>query len=222
MIFSCSLATRFEHESVTFLISSAFITRTSLLAPKRASVFSGVLHALAWAKNTLYSNHVSVAFFLGSRQPAWAGVIVYIVATMVTEVTVGSQVTWIAQQQWLWISLLPSLFFSSKNYLSPQLLWAVVNNETTCCRHRPCWGVKNTFAVSVYSKEYTFPILSLRYLSSPNKLTSSAQIRSGCVPLKSNLCLFSWTFLMAYYKANLKSNGDKADKRLCIRSPPQV
>lgn len=44
----------------------------------------------------------------------------------------------------------------------------------------------------------------------PNKLTSSVQTTSRCAPFNFNLSWFVWTFLMAYSKAKLKSNGDKA------------
>jgi hypothetical protein len=43
----------------------------------------------------------------------------------------------------------------------------------------------------------------------PNKW-SSAMTRSWCVPFNSSPFLFSWTFLMAYSKAKLKSSGDNA------------
>jgi hypothetical protein len=38
------------------------------------------------------------------------------------------------------------------------------------------------------------------FMVSHNKLTSSTQTRSWCVPFNSNLALLSWTFLMAYSK----------------------
>jgi hypothetical protein len=58
-----------------------------------------------------------------------------------------------------WIPILPLLILSSKSDLFPQLLSAVVINEGTCWRHRPCCGVKNTSEISEYSKEYTFQML---------------------------------------------------------------
>jgi hypothetical protein len=57
-----------------------------------------------------------------------------------------------------------------------------------------------------------------------DKLTSSAQTNSRCVSLNSIPSWFCWTFLVAYSKAKLKSNGDKASpffrifpNRNCIR-----
>jgi len=43
-----------------------------------------------------------------------------------------------------------------------------------------------------------------------DKLTSSAQTNSRCVSLNSIPSWFCWTFLVAYSKAKLKSNDDKA------------
>jgi hypothetical protein len=40
---------------------------------------------------------------------------------------------------------------------------------------------------------------------------SSTLTKSRCSPFISNLSLFSWTFLMTYSKAKLKSSGYKAD-----------
>jgi hypothetical protein len=78
-----------------------------------------------------------------------------------TEVIVASQ-KWpliTLSQQLPWIPLLSLLFLSRKSDLSTLFLWAVVFNEETCWRHRPCCGVMNTFGISVYAKQYTFPIL---------------------------------------------------------------
>lgn len=54
------------------------------------------------------------------------------------------------------------------------------------------------------------------FKSSPITLTSSERTRSWCAPFNSGPSLFSWTFTMAYAKANLKSNGNKTS--LCLRT----
>jgi hypothetical protein len=50
-------------------------------------------------------------------------------------------------RQWPWIPLLPLVLLL---HLFSWLPW---------WRHRPCSSVKNTFEISVHSKQYTFPIL---------------------------------------------------------------
>jgi hypothetical protein len=44
---------------------------------------------------------------------------------------------------------------------------------------------------------------------SPRRFTS-AYTSSWCVPFNFSRTWFSWTFLMAYSKAKLKSSGDKS------------
>jgi hypothetical protein len=51
---------------------------------------------------------------------------------------------------------------------------------------------------------------------SPNSITLSVWVISWCVPLKFSPTWFSWTFLMAYSKATLKTNGNKASP--CFRT----
>jgi hypothetical protein len=74
-----------------------------------------------------------------------------------------------ALQQHSWYLLWTSLFriklsinssVYANNDISPQFLWAEVVSKATCWCHRLQCGVKNTFGILVYSKEYTFPILS--------------------------------------------------------------
>ena len=50
----------------------------------------------------------------------------------------------------------------------------------------------------------------------PNILTSSAWIKSCCLPFNLKPSWFTWTLLMAYSKAKLKSNGDRAPP--CFKS----
>jgi hypothetical protein len=57
-------------------------------------------------------------------------------------------------------------------------------------------------------KGYTFFFMA--FVLSPSRFLSSAQTSSWCVPFNFRPTWFSWTFLMAYYKAKLKSSGDKA------------
>jgi hypothetical protein len=64
-------------------------------------------------------------------------------------------------------------------------------------RTDPSWGAKNLSTFMVY------------------KLTLLAQTRSWHVLFKSDRFSFSWTFLMAYPKANFKSDGDEASP--CFR-----
>jgi hypothetical protein len=45
---------------------------------------------------------------------------------------------------------------------------------------------------------------------SPSRFISSAYTSSRCVSFNFSPTWFSWTFIMAYYKEKLKSNGDKA------------
>jgi len=47
-------------------------------------------------------------------------------------------------------------------------------------------------------------------MSSPHKLQSTAQVRSWFVPFSFSSSWFAWTFLTAYYKTKVKSNGKKA------------
>jgi hypothetical protein len=81
----------------------------------------------------------------------------HIVTAMGTEVIVSSQ--------WPRITLSPQmpllhlLFLSRKSDLSPQFLCAAAINKAACRLYCPCCGVKKTWGISVYSKEYTFTIL---------------------------------------------------------------
>jgi hypothetical protein len=84
-----------------------------------------------------------------------------------TKVIAGSQ-QWhqiTLSQQWTLDTMLPFLLFLSKSDLSPQCLWAIVISEVTCWCYHSCCGIKNTFGISVYSKEYTFPILFSKAIS---------------------------------------------------------
>ena len=48
----------------------------------------------------------------------------------------------------------------------------------------------------------------------PNLLTSSASTSSWCLPLNFKPSWFTWTLLMAYSKAKLKSNGERTSPYL--------
>jgi hypothetical protein len=48
---------------------------------------------------------------------------------------------------------------SSKSDMSPRFFRAMVIDEKACWRYRHWCGVKNIFGISVYSKEFSFPIL---------------------------------------------------------------
>jgi hypothetical protein len=59
------------------------------------------------------------------------------------------------------IPLLHLLFLSSMSDISPQFLWAVVINGETCWHHRLWCGMKNSFRISMYSKEYVSNLVYL-------------------------------------------------------------
>jgi hypothetical protein len=114
--------------------------------------FLGV-HALAWAKNTLWASpYMSVAFFPGTRQPPWSEAI--------AGTHCCNNVNWahccnnvdrgLCQlallQQWPRITLLQK--------------WPLMPLLDLLFPWLPCWLQHPWFGVSVYSKEYTFAILS--------------------------------------------------------------
>ena len=58
------------------------------------------------------------------------------------------------------------------------------------------------------TKHYAFSLTV--YMLPPNTLTSSALTTSWCVPFNFKLFWFTWTVLMMYPKAKLKSNSNRA------------
>jgi hypothetical protein len=77
----------------------------------------------------------------------------------------------------------------------------------------------NIFDLSAFTSRPTFllacnraSLFFLQYMSLFNIL--SVQTSSWCVPFSSNPSWFFWAYLMAYCKAKLKSNGNKAS--LCF------
>jgi hypothetical protein len=114
---------------------------------------------------------------------------------MVTSVTqIQSVLNFLMNQIYLLLSSQSIWTFQhlQRIYLLSFMLW---------CPAFWLWDINMYLVSSVYFLTFMLP---------PSRFTSSAQARGWCVPFSSSPTLFFWTFLMAYSKAKLKSNDDKA------------
>jgi hypothetical protein len=75
------------------------------------------------------------------------------------------------------------------------------------------WQILSFLCIYFYTN--LLPNVNYSFCVLPNKFTSLAETNSSRVSFHFSLRWFSWTFLMAYSKAKLESNGDKAS--LCFR-----
>jgi hypothetical protein len=178
---------------------------------------SSVLHALAWANNTVMSVCVCVSHFsykLGKPHNLEVVVRTLCGSTMNQGLCLNTLLQPWEMRPWLahendhviyqdkivaLILQLHLLFLSSKSDISSQIIRVVLIKEGNCWRHSPCNGVI-TLQKSVYSKEYTFKVplflVPRRVEWSPVRLLHKE--------LKKRLNELSWNWIVCRFTNNCR------------------